>query len=201
MHQWRAGIARARHLDHRRQFVEVERHHFGDIFGFGARLGDTGRQRLADMAHLLARQHRLYRAAKSRQTGIGTDALHAVEIGHDEDFVLVALWLDDAAHQRMRRRTAHEGDVQHAGQPDVGDKPATAAQIAVVLQAQNRGANAVVLSFCVSHQTNNPLLRAASRQGPFTEPAHGRRLERATNAAEDRKCCAKPPRLKIAHWS
>ena len=100
---------------------------------------------------------------------IGANALHAVEVGHDEDLVLVALRLGDAAHPRVRKRAAHKSDVQHARQPNVGDEPAAAAQIAVVLQAQNRRADAVVLSFCVSSSSQHSIVSRRLPSGGMSQ--------------------------------
>ena len=67
VYERRTGIAGARHVDDGRQFFEIERDELGEILGLRTSVGDTGSKRLANMTHLVARQHWLHRATKTRQ--------------------------------------------------------------------------------------------------------------------------------------
>ena len=116
------------------KFVEIDLHRGGEILGGGAAVGDAHRDRLADIAHLVLRQHRLHGSLEPRQPGVRNDRLHAGKIGDGEHGVRRPGGLAYGADARVRQRTAYESKFAHARQVDIGDEFATAAQQAVVFQ-------------------------------------------------------------------
>jgi hypothetical protein len=95
------------------------------------------------LAYLAGRQHRLRRRFEPRQAGHRNDRLHADQVLRHEHRCFRAGRLADGANARMRDGAAHEGQVTHAGQPDVGDELALAAQVAVILQSWDGSADAL----------------------------------------------------------
>ncbi len=95
------------------------------------------------MPHFFICEDRLRRRLEARQTGIGDNRLDAGQIGGNEDVFLESSGLADIQDFRVRQRAAHEGQFAHAGQLDVADEFALAAQIAVIFLAMNRAADAV----------------------------------------------------------
>ena len=140
MHQSRVGRAGVQHVGDCRQFVEVHFDRGGEVLGLGAGRGDADGDGLADMAHLVLREHRLLRRLEAGQRTDRDDRRDAGQIGGREH---QAVRLADRADARVGDRAAHEGKFLHAGQPDVGDEHATAAQVAIVLLARNRTPDAL----------------------------------------------------------
>ena len=59
MHQRGRGVDRRDHVGHRRQCVVIDLNQGGEIFGVGARGGDTHRHHLTNLAYFAAGKHRL----------------------------------------------------------------------------------------------------------------------------------------------
>ncbi len=96
MHERRVGVACPGHVMDGRQFLQIERHPLGQVFGFGAPLRQTRRNRLAHIAHLVSGEDGLDGAAKPFEAGIGLDPPHLRKVGRGEDEGLGALRLDHA---------------------------------------------------------------------------------------------------------
>jgi hypothetical protein len=121
------------------------------IFGNVTALGDDAGDRLAGVAHfVLGKRVRHPRDAQRRMRHKQRQRLAAHRLGQfgKRQYGVHAgkrrrRRLLDAAHAGMRMRAAHEGRVQHAGQMDVVDELALAAQQRRILLARSRGAEAV----------------------------------------------------------
>ena len=72
---------------------------------------------------------------KPRSGGDGADRFDAGEIGGGEDRAFVGIRNGNAAEASMGDRAAHERNVFHAGEAQVGNELPAAAQQAVVLLA------------------------------------------------------------------
>ena len=154
---------RGTHVHDRRQFVELDIDRSRKVFRLRAARCDADSDRLADVAHLVGRQHRLRGWLEPRQAGHRHDRLNAGEILRDEHRGFRAGGLADAANARMRDRAAHEGQIAHAGQPDVGDELALAAQVAVILQSRDRMRRCLRCSL--------PCIRRPFRLHPLPSPS------------------------------
>src|SRR5690606_13971613 len=75
------------------------------------------------------------------KAGNRDDGLHALEVGSDEDLAAAGIGDPDFSHPGMGKWRTHEGDILHAGEPDVTDKLAATAKEAVILLAKQRGAH------------------------------------------------------------
>jgi hypothetical protein len=69
--------------------------------------------------------------------------MDAGEIRRGEDAAAITLRDVNAADQRMRQRTAHEGNVLQSGEANVGHKLAAATHQPVVFLARQPGADAL----------------------------------------------------------
>jgi len=135
---------RVAHVHDGRQFVEIDLHRGGQVFRFGATCCDADSDRLADMAHRVTRQHRLRRRLEAGQARDRYDRLHANQVLRHEYRSLGTGWLADGADAGVRDRAADEREIAHAGQANVGNELALAAQVPVILQSWNSGADALV---------------------------------------------------------
>ena len=131
------------HVGDERLDVVVDRDDGGGIFGDVAAVRHHQRHRLADVTDLAVGQcieprlverhagvrHPHHAAVGHHRRDI-VEREHGVDAGQTERRLLV-----DAADQRVRMRTSHERDVQQAGQRDVVDEAALAAQQRLVLKA------------------------------------------------------------------
>ena len=163
-HQRRAAIV------HRRQIPILDGDRVDGILGEIAIVGDHGDDRLADVHDLGSRQHRAMqfepvarRGQRDAQQWIGQPP---VEIGRRPDSA--DAWhrarrvAADRADHRVGVRTAHEGDMERAGQVDVVDEPPLALQERQVLQALDAVAKDV------GHAASTPIrLRRPLNGGPM----------------------------------
>ncbi len=143
VHQRRARLARLAHVVDGGQLLQIERHCRCDVLGFGARRRHAHRDEFADLAHLAGGEHRLLGNLEARQPRDGADRIDAGKVRRGEDAAAIALRDVYAADQRMRQRTAHEGNVLHAGETNVGDELAAAAHQPVVFLARQPRADAL----------------------------------------------------------
>jgi len=95
------------------------------------------------MADLAGREHRLLGDLETGQRRYRADRLHIGQIICREDNVTIALWNMNGLYPGMRQRAANEGNILQARQSDIGNELATAAQKAVILLAEEPGANAL----------------------------------------------------------
>ena len=164
--------SRAR-IHHRVERLVVDRDGGGEVLGFGAGRRDAGGDRLADIAHLVGRERRPGRRAGARRLRHDPDRLDARQIGGGEYPAPCAPGGTAIERMsRMRVRAAQEHDLLGTAQRDVGDKLAAAAQVAIVLLAQHRRADAVALF--------------RHRRLPRKRRARGERMSRSTRQDNDR---------------
>ena len=129
------GTPALQHVVDRGQLLELERHGLRDVLGSGAGVGHAHGDELAHVAHLVGREGRLERDLEAGQAGDGTDRLDARHVRGGEDRIAECLGDLDRPYARMGERAAHEGDLAHAREPDVGDVLPAAGQEALVLLA------------------------------------------------------------------
>ena len=170
----RVRQARRQHVVHRRQLLEIDLDACGDILGLGPRPADAHRDELADLPHLLAREHRLLGCLESRQAGHRDDRLHPDKVRGSESLAAMLLRNVDGAQLCVGERRADEGDVFHAREADIADKLAAPAQKSVVLLALNRGADALIAHLLAFIGRDPRLSRTArlptGRDVPFNQP-------------------------------
>src|SRR3954451_3893386 len=139
----------------------IDRDRRGEVFRLGTGWGDAGGDGLADIAHLVGRQRRPGRRLGARRLGHDPDRLHPGEIGGGEHAAADVGRHRDPPDPGMRMSATQEHDVLRAGKPNVGDEFAAAAQMAVVLPAQQRRADAAFLTGAVvRHRPALPTLNA-----------------------------------------
>ena len=141
--QRRPGFECGQRVDRRRQYLQIELHQLGRVFGDVAVFRHDHRHRFADMAHLVERQQRLARIddlvlhagapfARQRQllvTHRRQRALQLHPIHRQPDPGQGARAGEvDAADACVRVRAAHEHHMAHARQHHVGDELALADQ-------------------------------------------------------------------------
>ena len=144
----RARLAPGQHVGHCGQFLQVQHDLLGQVLRRGAGGGDADGDGLADMAHPVGCERVLRRGLEAQQGGVGDDCSHAGQVGCGEHLIFRPGRLADAEKPRMGQRAAHEGEVLHAGEAQVGDELALAAQVAAVLDAGDRGADALCDDGC-----------------------------------------------------
>ena len=125
------------------KLLQIERHRRRDVLGFGARRRHAHRDEFADLAHLAGGQHRLLGNLEARQPRDRADRLDAGEIGRGEHAAAIALRRRAMPRmQRMRQRTAHEGDVlqcRRAGcRPRTGRARASAGRLPCAAAGRRR---------------------------------------------------------------
>jgi hypothetical protein len=143
VHARRARRNRLHHVDDRGQRFVIHLDQRRDVLGFRAGRRDAHRDRLADLAHLAPGEDVLRRRAEALERRVGDDRLHAGEVVDGEDRGFVAGGSPHRADARVRDRRAHERDLQHAGEAQVGDVLAAAAEEAPVLLAAETSADAL----------------------------------------------------------
>ena len=143
VHQRRAGLTPLEHVVDGRQLLELDDDARRDVLRLGAAFGEAHGDQLADVADLACGQRRLVRDLEARQAGDRGDRLHLCQVVRSEDRATVQIRDRNAADARVRDRAAHERDLFHAGQADVADELAAAAQVAVVLLADQPAADAL----------------------------------------------------------
>ena len=117
-----AGVARLQHVVDGRQFLEIERRPAAAMSSASARVGATHIATSSPTWRTLpVASTGCSEILKPGSAGDGADRLDAGEVGGREDRVAIALGHVDRPDPRMRQRAAHERDVLHAGQADVGD--------------------------------------------------------------------------------
>ena len=119
-----------------RQFFEIDRYLFAQVFGQGPALCQTGDYRLSDMPDFGRRQHRLDRTAKAGQSGIRLNPAYADEVFCRKNTFRSIARFDDPLDAGVGERTSQEGELEHALHANIADKTAPAMQVAVVLLAQ-----------------------------------------------------------------
>jgi hypothetical protein len=93
----RARQARRQHVVHGRKLLEIDLDARGDILSLGPCPADAHCNELADLTHLLAREHRLLRRLESRETGHGDDRLHADKVRGGECLAAILVGNADVA--------------------------------------------------------------------------------------------------------
>jgi hypothetical protein len=152
----RAWHQRGTHVGHGGQRLVVDTDQLGRILGLRQSLGDDDRDRLAVVAHGLARE-RVARRLHHRRSIAGADdperphrrdAVRGhVDTGEDRGDAgrRARRRSVDLADARMGVRRADDGAVERAGQIDVGDETALAEQETAILDAADRRADALVV--------------------------------------------------------
>ena len=143
-HQRRVFRQRRTDPDHMRQRLPGDRHRLGGIACAVERVGHHEGHRIADMAHLVAREHRIGRHLDpgSRDLRLARQVAKLPGVGaseHQRDTRHGAhLRCVSNAKARMRVRRAHHHGIERARGRVVGDIAAAAAQQRVVLLARHR---------------------------------------------------------------
>ena len=142
VHQRAAAAHRRGSVDHRVEHLEID---MTERRGPRPRPGSARRRRRSPRRHSAPCRWRAAAMAATWRPKLVDDAdrLHPRQVGGGEDAALRAGRHGDAADAGMRVRAAQKHDVLRAGQPDVGDELAAAAQVPVILLAQDRRADAV----------------------------------------------------------
>ena len=143
MQERRAGLAARQHVVHRGQRIEIDLDPGRDVFRLAGGRRDAHGDGLADMPHLVARQHRLRRRLESGERGVGPDRQDPVEVGGDEHAVAQLRRNPDRPDARMGDRAAQEHHMLHARQIDVADELAQAADVALVFLSRQPRANSL----------------------------------------------------------
>ena len=91
------------------------------------------------MTDLVGGERRLLRDLEAGQAGDRADRLDADEIVRREHGATCSAGMRNAADARVRDRAAHERDVAHPGQPNVGDELPASAHQAIVFLADQTG--------------------------------------------------------------
>ncbi len=142
VHRVAAAAHVARRVDHRVQYLEIDRDGIGEVFRLAARRRNAGGDRLADIAHLVGGERRPGRRFGAGRVRDDADRLDPRQIGRGEDAAARLGRHRDRSDPRMRMRAADKRDVHRARQFDVRDELAAPVQMPVVLPAQQRGADA-----------------------------------------------------------
>ncbi len=142
MHRVAAAAHVARRVDHRVQYLEIDRDGIGEVFRLAARRRNAGGNRFADIAHLVGGERRPGRRFGAGRMRDDADRLDARQIRCREDTAARLRRNRNGSDAGMGMRTADKGNVHRAGQFDVGDELAAPVQMPVVLSAQQRGADA-----------------------------------------------------------
>ena len=172
VHEGGAAGARGRCIDHRVERPVVDGDGGGEVLGFGAGRRDAGGDRLADIAHLVGRERRPGRRAGAGRLRHHPDRLDPRQVGRGEDPAPRGGRDGDRADVGVGVRAAQEHDLLGTAQRDVRDELAAAAQVAIVLLAQQRRADPVALTGVFIRHHSSPKARSRSRED---EPSCGRR--------------------------
>ena len=114
----------------------------GKVLRFRARGGDAGGNGFADIPHLLRGKRRIARNLEAGHLRHRAHLSEARKITRGEDPAAGVGRNRDALDARMGVRAAHEGHVPHARKLHVENELAAPAQMARILLAQKRGADA-----------------------------------------------------------
>ena len=130
-------------VDERRQFLDLEHDPVRGVHGLLRGVGDDERDRLADVANSVARQHRVhYRHEVGVAPEEGERVGLALEVGSGEDGADARCRLRrlgvDPAQVAVRVDAAHEGGVEHVGELHVADVPRLALEEALVFEPRER---------------------------------------------------------------
>ena len=150
MHQRGRCVTSRNRIDDGGQRLEVELYPADKILALGARRGHAHRDGFADEAHLAARQRRILGGLEAGQAELGLDRSD-IEVFGDEDRRLRPRRLADGQDAGVGERAAQEGNLLQAGQFDVVDVAAAAAQEAGVLLAQDARADALAFPVRIDH--------------------------------------------------
>ena len=144
----RAGHEPRDRIDHRRQRFQIERDQGQRVLGDAAAFGHHHRDRLADISDLVLRQHegidmeaecagrqRLRDAVAGQERPQVGEGQHRMDAG--QGFRRAGV---DAFQSPMRHRAPQEGDMQRAGNIQIVNEAALAAQQRRVLDAQHAAA-------------------------------------------------------------
>src|SRR6185503_120404 len=115
------------------------------VLALGPGRGHAHRDRFTDEADLAARQRRILGRLEAGQAELGLDRSN-IEVLGDEDRRLRPRRLADGTDAGVGERAAQEGNLLQAGQRDVVDVAAAAAQEAGVLLAQDARADALAFA-------------------------------------------------------
>ena len=137
------ALTRLQHVVNGRQFLEIEHDRRREVFRFRPGRSDAHRRQFADVAKLVGGERRLLRDLESAQAGHRPDRLHADEIRRGERGAALVGGNGNAAKPPMRDGAAHESDVLHSRQPNVGDELAATAHEAVVFLSGDRSSDSL----------------------------------------------------------
>ena len=133
---------RAGGVDDRRQHFEIDADRVGKVLRFRARGCDAGGNGFADISHLLPGKRRIARNLEAGHLRHRAHLAEAWKITRGEDPSTGIGRNRDAFDVRMGVRAADKGHVLHAGKLHVGNELPAPAQMARILLAQKRGADA-----------------------------------------------------------
>ena len=150
VHERGRCVASRDRIDDGGERLELELYPAGQILALGTRRGHAHRDGFADEAHLPARQRRILGGLEAGQAELGLDRAD-IEVFGDEDRRLRALRLADGQDAGVGERAAQEGNLLQAGQLDVVNVAADAAQEAGVLLAQDARTDALAFPLRIDH--------------------------------------------------
>ncbi len=147
VHERRARCERALQVDDRVERVIIDAHVLRRVFCDVPALRDHDRDRLADMAHLVAREERVrtrmedvlaHRRWRNQQRAMLPERAQVLRGVHGDDAGSPARLRNvDPPDTRVRQRAAHERDVQHARQLHVVDEQRVAGEQPRILVASD----------------------------------------------------------------
>ena len=146
---WRVGLHRVTAVTHRRQGLVIDQDRSSRVLGAMAAVGDDDRQRLADIADLVAREAELRDQLADRRVGHQhrhARLAHALgQVGRGEDGVNAGHGARrggiDRTDAGMGVGRAQERGLERAGKMDVVDEAALAGEERLVLGALDPGAD------------------------------------------------------------
>jgi hypothetical protein len=163
--QGRAAAHVAQRVDHGVEHLVIDGNQCCEVFGLAASRCDAGGDRFADIARLIGGQRRPGRRFRARRLSDNADRLDLRQVRRGKDAALALGWRRDPANPGMRMRAADEGHLHRAGEFDVRHEFAAAMQVALVLAAQQRGANSPsVIRHQAPSQPAPPLPRRSRRR-------------------------------------
>ena len=136
-------LARVQHVVNGRQLLEIERDRRREVFRFRPCRSDAHRRQFADVAKLVGGERRLLRDLEPAQPGHRPDRLHADESRRGERGAALVGRDGNTAKPPMRDGAAHESDVLHSRQSNVGDELPTTAHQAVIFLSRDASSDTV----------------------------------------------------------